>query len=1212
LSDIFNKEKFKKIDLYKMNEEYYAPILYAYNIHYNYKYGDIDTLKFKIPLKINVEGQIEDYYVCDIIKPFYLIKYDDSFFIIIKIDRYSEGGKEYFEIDCKSRAYQLKYKNVRSFKTGTPDNPVKNLTGTMELLLEGTNWSVDEVNSDVDIINKYRAVDIPDSNVLDAITTICEKWDCIPKYDTINRKISFVDYRTDGYFTGLYITKGKYLKNINFTMNESDIITKLKVFGKNDISIQQVNLSGQNYITDYSYFRDEMSIGLKNGLDNYKVALENKSGEFQFLLNDKSVLQIELFEKETELDFFSNDSTYGLYPFEKLRDVKIANGENIKSETIVITNGNVVSATSNTAILNLLDIPSNLKIKRKDCFNGLTLKITEGRGFGQRRTITSYNPDTRKVTLSSGWSTIPDNTSKYEITNTSVNTEYNRRKNLVYVIEEDIDDINNQIVSVDSQINTLRLSLDISNFLTSEQIKELNDFTFEGTFIDNSITERLKEDGSNTIEVLEELLYEAQKYLQLNNQPRYSAEIDIINFMQSEDYRVSDLDKNALQIGNKIKVRYADLDIDIMCKIVEIDHDVHRHKLNIRIANDKDIKEGFLLLKDFLKTTQSNNKLVNESFGNWREGGEARNIISNYMKSAIDVTQQAIMNSKSNVQWNSRGIIMVDVTNPQYQSLYTSNGILLSDNGGEDWNIAIGKGKIFADVLGGKWVIANQVDANGIDIWDGENKVVEIGTYGENNEKRGIRINAGALEITGGLPDSQIASAETWKANIQNAQNAANNANELLADIANDNKLTAVEKQEVKKEWDSIVAEKTLLESQATAYGITTDKTNYINAYNALDTYLTSNNLLADLTSTSDIVGVTFRSKFSDYYKYKIILMNAITNALKASSVQLGQLYNNLKFDSVDGITATRSDNKIRTLLNATDGFKIQKGNGDGTFPTDLIYLDTNGNANFKGVVDASDFKIDGMSILTNGKIKGGYIEAKGILVGSEFNPYFKVDEDTGKVTMNDATITGNFTMTGGSISWENVNTEPIDNAQNTADSAYNIANSAYSRAGTALSNIDRLANGTFTGYTFIDGTTISSPTVRGGYVVGGKFFAVDNPNANIVNNDIPNVKRLIIDSSGIVSKNNYNEISGIKLSSSTPVDGFGTLQYYYRGELRGSLYHAGGNIHLKAEQRLLLGNDNPSAGNKGDVLAIGKWNFSYATEIIWGNNAPTSVAVFG
>lgn len=49
-------------------------------------------------------------------------------------------------------------------------------------------------------------------------------------------------------------------------------------------------------------------------------------------------------------------------------------------------------------------------------------------------------------------------------------------------------------------------------------------------------------------------------------------------------------------------------------------------------------------------------------------------------------------------------------------------------------------------------------------------------------------------------------------------------------------------------------------------------------------------------------------------------------------------------------ITVTRSDNKARVLINATDGIKLQKGDGVGNW-TDVVYLDSNGDANFTGIV---------------------------------------------------------------------------------------------------------------------------------------------------------------------------------------------------------------------------------------------------------------------
>ena len=63
---------------------------------------------------------------------------------------------------------------------------------------------------------------------------------------------------------------------------------------------------------------------------------------------------------------------------------------------------------------------------------------------------------------------------------------------------------------------------------------------------------------------------------------------------------------------------------------------------------------------------------------------------------------------------------------------------------------------------------------------------------------------------------------------ISTAQNSANTANNLLADIANDNIITPSEKQNTKKEWDIIVGEKSVVESQANSLGVST--TSYVNA----------------------------------------------------------------------------------------------------------------------------------------------------------------------------------------------------------------------------------------------------------------------------------------------------------------------------------------------------------------------------------------------
>lgn len=111
----------------------------------------------------------------------------------------------------------------------------------------------------------------------------------------------------------------------------------------------------------------------------------------------------------------------------------------------------------------------------------------------------------------------------------------------------------------------------------------------------------------------------------------------------------------------------------------------------------------------------------------------------------------------------------------------------------------------------------------------------------------------------------------------KNAQTDADEANSMLSDIANDNKLTAQEKQQSKKEWDVIVSEKPKNDASADKFGVS--KTAYGSAYTALSTYITP--LLSNLSSTSNITGTEFRAKFKAYYDARTDLLNAISAKAK-------------------------------------------------------------------------------------------------------------------------------------------------------------------------------------------------------------------------------------------------------------------------------------------------------------------------------------------
>lgn len=74
--------------------------------------------------------------------------------------------------------------------------------------------------------------------------------------------------------------------------------------------------------------------------------------------------------------------------------------------------------------------------------------------------------------------------------------------------------------------------------------------------------------------------------------------------------------------------------------------------------------------------------------------------------------------------------------------------------------------------------------------------------------------------------------------------------------------------------WNAIAGEKAGIDAQADSYGITTEKAAYNAAYGLLASYITP--LLADLTTTTDITGATFRTRFNDVYTTRQALLNKI------------------------------------------------------------------------------------------------------------------------------------------------------------------------------------------------------------------------------------------------------------------------------------------------------------------------------------------------
>ena len=130
----------------------------------------------------------------------------------------------------------------------------------------------------------------------------------------------------------------------------------------------------------------------------------------------------------------------------------------------------------------------------------------------------------------------------------------------------------------------------------------------------------------------------------------------------------------------------------------------------------------------------------------------------------------------------------------------------------------------------------------------------------------------------------------TFAANLETNFNGLSSTVQQLSDLNNDNLLTPAKKPIWILLYSNITSEQSNIDTQATLYSITTEKTNYDNAVTALTTYLgtlTTPVLWNDLTGNTTIVGTTFRTDFNNVFSTKQILldkMHSLANSLAAAA----------------------------------------------------------------------------------------------------------------------------------------------------------------------------------------------------------------------------------------------------------------------------------------------------------------------------------------
>jgi len=293
------------------------PIAYlreVYDVNYKEKLSNINELNFKILYELNLDTNSQINPNIGYIKERFIIKLVlgniEEYFIINKVIDIMDDEDLIKEVQCYSYAYTLSDKIISQFKAES-----YNATEILSSVLAETNWNIDFI--DPSFNDTYRTFDIQSRSVLDMVLSIGETFNGAIKFDTVNRKISLYVNENIGYDKGLTFSYGRYLAGINKEQQIDDFCTRLKCFGKDSLTINEVNPTGKNYVDDFTFFlfpfeRDanrniikksnyELSDELCHDLLDWKQKLNDNTTVFNNLLNQKYVTNNLLSIKNTEL-----------------------------------------------------------------------------------------------------------------------------------------------------------------------------------------------------------------------------------------------------------------------------------------------------------------------------------------------------------------------------------------------------------------------------------------------------------------------------------------------------------------------------------------------------------------------------------------------------------------------------------------------------------------------------------------------------------------------------------------------------------------------------------------------------------------------------------------------------------------------------------------------------------------------------------------------
>ena len=287
--------------LKNQSEKIISPMIGVMNFSAELNYNEISQITFDVPFAH--DGKETPYYKA--LTGFKIIEWQNvGRFQLVNPSISGDGLEEIKSCMAYSLEYEFVGKKISLEKdTYNFYNPVAPKETVLGIIMERMpSWKIGEVDSS--LWGKYRTFEINNQNLLEFMKNdLQETYNCIFEFDTFERKVYVRDANKDAATVGVYLSTENLIKKIEINENSEDIVTVLDVNGADGVNIRSVNPLGTNKIYNLDYFMtsDNVDEGLIERWNSWKTKYEEKQSKY-FNLTMKQIMLISRIEaKNAEL-----------------------------------------------------------------------------------------------------------------------------------------------------------------------------------------------------------------------------------------------------------------------------------------------------------------------------------------------------------------------------------------------------------------------------------------------------------------------------------------------------------------------------------------------------------------------------------------------------------------------------------------------------------------------------------------------------------------------------------------------------------------------------------------------------------------------------------------------------------------------------------------------------------------------------------------------